>query len=50
MEVDETGEGWDNFKLNPGVCVQEFLDITQTPDEGIRHLLSRLKGVLHCDF
>ena len=31
--------------------VQEFLDIKQTPDEGIRHFLPRLKGVaLHCDF
>ena len=30
---------------NPAVYVQEFLDIKQTPDEGIRHFLSRLKGV-----
>ena len=36
---------------NPAVYVQEFLDMKQTPDEGIRHFLSRLKGVaLHCDF
>ena len=36
---------------NPDVYVQEFLDIKQTPDEGIRHFLSRLKGVaLHRDF
>ena len=36
---------------NPAVYVQEFLDISQQPDEGIRHFLSRLKGVaLHCDF
>ena len=32
---------------NPAVYVQEFLDIKQTPDEGIRHFLSRLKGVAH---
>ena len=36
---------------NPAVYVQEFLDIKQTPDEGIRHFLSRLKGVAeHCEF
>ena len=36
---------------NPAVYVQEFLDISQQPDEGIRHFLSRLKGVaLHFDF
>ena len=36
---------------NSAVYVQEFLDIKQTPYEGIRHFLSRLKGVaLHCDF
>ena len=36
---------------NPAVYVQEFLDIKQTPDEGIRHFLSRLKGVTkHCEF
>ena len=36
---------------NPAIYVQEFLDIKQTPDEGIRHFLSRLKGVAkHCEF
>ena len=31
--------------------MQKFLDISQLPDEGIRHFLSRLKRVaLHCDF
>ena len=36
---------------NPAVYVQEFLDIKQTPDKGIRHFLSRLKGVAkHCEF
>ena len=30
---------------NPAGYVQEFLHIKQTPDEGIRHFLSRLKGV-----
>ena len=29
---------------NPAVYMQEFLDIKQTPDEGIRYFLSRLKG------
>ena len=34
---------------DPDVYVQEFLDISQQPDEGIRQFLSRLKGVaLHC--
>ena len=36
---------------NPAVYVQEFLDISLQPDEGIRHFLSRLKGgTIHCDF
>ena len=31
--------------------MQEFLDIKQMPNEGIRHLLSRFKGfAFHCDF
>ena len=36
---------------NPAVYVQEFLAMTQHPDEGVRHYLSRLKGVAtHCNF
>ena len=36
---------------NPAVYVQEFLAMAQQPDEGVRHYLSRLKGVAsHCDF
>ena len=36
---------------NPAVYVQEFLAMSQQPDEGVRHSLSRLKGVAtHCDF
>ena len=36
---------------NPAVQVQTFLAINQQADEGVRHFLSRLKGVAtHCDF
>ena len=36
---------------NPVVYVQEFLTMTQQPDEGVQHYLSRLKGVAtHCNF
>ena len=36
---------------NPAVYVQEFLAMAQQPDEGVRHYLSRLKGVAtHCNF
>ena len=36
---------------NPAVYVQEFLAMSQQPDEGVRHSLPRLKGVAtHCDF
>ena len=36
---------------NPAVHVQEFLGTTQQPDEGVRHFLSRLKGVAsRCQF
>ena len=31
---------------NPVVYMQEFFDIKKMPDEGIRHFLSRLQGVL----
>ena len=30
---------------NPAVHVQEFLGMSQQSDEGVRHYLSRLKGV-----
>ena len=36
---------------NPAVQVQTFLAINQHADEGVRHFLSRLKGVAtHCNF
>ena len=36
---------------NPVVYVQEFLAMTQHPDESVRHYLSRLKSVAtHCNF
>ena len=36
---------------NPAVHVQEFLGLTQQADEGIRHYLTRLRGVAgRCDF
>ena len=36
---------------NPTVQVQTFLSINQQADEGVRHFLSRLKGVAtHCNF
>ena len=36
---------------NPAVQVQTFLAINQQSDEGVRHFLSRLKGVAtHCNF
>ena len=36
---------------NPAVQVQTFLSINQHADEGVRHFLSRLKGVAtHCNF
>ena len=36
---------------NPAVQVQTFLAINQQADEGVRHFLSRLKGVAtHCNF
>ena len=36
---------------NPAVHVQEFLAMSQQPDEGVQHSLPRLKGVAtHCDF
>ena len=35
---------------NRVVYLQEFLAMTQQPDEGVRHYLSRLKGVAtHCN-
>ena len=36
---------------NPAVHVQEFLGLTQQADEGVRHYLTRLRGVAgRCDF
>ena len=36
---------------NPAVHVQEFLGLSQEQDEGVRHFLSRLKGVAsRCNF
>ena len=36
---------------NPAMYLQEFLAMSQQPDEGVRHSLSRLKGVAtNCDF
>ena len=36
---------------NPAVHVQEFLGMSQQPDEGVRHYLSRLNGVAsRCEF
>ena len=36
---------------NPAVYVHEFLAMMQQPDEGVRHYLSRLKGVAsRCEF
>ena len=38
-------------KQNAAVYVQECLGILQEPDDGVRHFLSRFKGVaLHCHF
>ena len=37
--------------MNPAVHVQEFLQQVQQPEEGVRHFLTRLRGIAaRCDF